>query len=77
MSFLKVYGVILIFCFIFAMFGGLVLFDFSKHWFLAIASRAFIIAAVVYVFCDQDDRIKQLEQKIKGYEDKEETTPDK
>lgn len=69
MKFIKTYAVILILCYIFVFFGGWMLFDFHKRYFTATAALAFIIAVVVSVFISQEERIEQLEKKVKELEE--------
>ena len=71
MRFLKTYLATLVLVSIFVFFGGYTLFNFREHFWLAIATCAFIIAVLVSVFISQDERIEQLEAKIKAIEEKE------
>ena len=71
MRFLKIYLATLVLVSIFMFFGGYTLFNFREHFWLAIAACAFIIAVLVSVFISQDERIEQLEAKIKEIEEKE------
>lgn len=51
----------LVLCYIFVFFGGWMLFDFSRRYFVATAACAFVIAVVASVFAAQEQRIEQLE----------------
>lgn len=70
MKFIKTYAMTLAACYIFVFFGGWMLFDFSKRYFVATAACAFIIAVVASVFIAQEERIDQLEKKVKELEEK-------
>ena len=54
-------------CFMF--FGGYMLFDFSKRFFTATASVAFLISVIIYVFAEQNQKISELEKRIKNLEE--------
>jgi hypothetical protein len=70
MKFIKTYAMILVLCYIFVLFGGWMLFDFSKHPYVAITACAFIMAVVASVFMKQEERIEQLEKRVKELEEK-------
>lgn len=70
MKFIKTYAMTLAACYIFVFFGGWMLFDFSKRYFVATAACAFIISVVASVFIAQEERIDQLEKKVKELEEK-------
>ncbi len=69
-KFIKMYTIILILCYIFLFCGGWRLFDFNKHYFIATAACAFIISVVAYAFITQEERIEQLEKKVKELQEK-------
>ncbi len=71
MKFIKIYGIILISCYVFVFFGGWMLFDFSNRFYLAVAACAFILSAVVAAFVSQEERIAQLEKRVKELEEKQ------
>jgi uncharacterized membrane protein (DUF106 family) len=71
MKFIKTYAITLILCYIFVFFGGWMLFDFSRRFYVAIAACAFIIAAVVSVFVMQAEKMEQLEKRMKALEEKD------
>jgi len=71
MKFIKTYVMILILCCIFAFFGGWTLFDFSERYFAATAAYAFVIAVIVSVFSAQEEKITQMEKRIKELEEKQ------
>lgn len=73
MKFIKTYLITLVLCCIFAFFGGWMLFDFSKRYYVATAACAFIIAAIISLFVSQEEKIKQLEKRIKELEEKDPT----
>lgn len=75
MKFLKIYGMTLVLCFIFGFFGGWMLFDFSDRYFVATAACAFIIAVIVSVFVAQDNKIEQLEKRVRELEEKSSPAP--
>lgn len=70
MKFLKVLAISLYFCFIFAFFGGWMIFDFNRHYYITTAVLALIIAIIAPVFYTQGERIDQLEERIKQLEEK-------
>lgn len=70
MKFIKIYAMTLVFCYIFVFFGGWMLFDFSKRYFVATAACAFIIAVIISVFAAQDEKIEQLEKRVEELEEK-------
>lgn len=70
MKFLKVLAISLFFCFIFAFFGGWMIFDFNQHYYITTAVLALIIAIVATIFYTQGERINQLEERIKQLEEK-------
>lgn len=70
MKFIKTYATTLVLCNIFLFFGGWMLFDFNNRYFLATAACAFIIAVIISVFVSQDEKIEQLENRVKELEEK-------
>lgn len=70
MKFIKIYAMTLVLCYIFVFFGGWMLFDFSKRYFVATAACAFIIAVIISIFIAQDAKIEHLEKRIKELEEK-------
>lgn len=68
MTFLKIFMITLWFFGIFTFFGGLTLFDFSGHPFLAPILISLIISVFVSVFCSQAQRIEQLEKRVEELE---------
>lgn len=68
-EFLKVFAVTLLLLELFLFFGGWLLFDFSRHFFLASAAAAFVIALVFFAFLSQAQRIEDLEQRIQSLEE--------
>lgn len=75
MKFIKIYVATLILCYVFVFFGGWMLFDFSRHYLIATAACAFVIAVLVSVLYAQEERIAQLEQRVKALEEKDHATP--
>ena len=71
MKFAKTYLITLVLSYVFVFFGGWMLFDFRKHYFLAIAACAFMIAIVIYLFCVQEEKIEQLQRRIEKLESTE------
>ncbi len=57
----------------FLFFGGYALFDFANHFYLAGGVWSLIIAAVVQTFVMQDDKITQLEKRVKELEEHKNT----
>ena len=55
----------------FLFFGGWQLFDFNRHFFLATASVAFVLAVVLSAWLDQEDRIEKLTKRVEELENKE------
>lgn len=70
MNFLKNFVVTLFLCFIFLMLGSGLLFNLEKLFWVAVVAFAFLIAAVVSAFELRDEKIRQLEEKIKNLEGK-------
>lgn len=70
MKFIKTYGVIFLLCYLFVFFGGWMLFDFSKRFLVATAACAFVIAVLVSVLTSQNEKIEQLEARVKELEEK-------
>ena len=66
--FLKTFAVCLILVELFLAFGGWMLFDFNRHYFLAGASVAFLLAVLIGIWLSQEDRIEQLERRIDALE---------
>ena len=52
----------------FLFFGGYALFDFARHYYLAGAVWALIIAGVCHAFIIQHERILALEQRLRKLE---------
>ena len=46
-------------------------FDFRKHYFLAIAACAFMIAIIISLFYAQEEKIEQLQKRIEKLESTE------
>lgn len=69
MKFIKTYAMTLVLCFLFGLLGGWMLFDFRKNFYLATAVCALIIAVVVSVLMAQNDRMEQLEKRVKELEE--------
>lgn len=70
MKFIKIYAFVLILCYVFAFFGGWMLFDFRNRYFVAIAACAFIIAIYISNLISQVEKMEELEKRIKKLEDK-------
>ncbi|MCI8649262.1 MAG: hypothetical protein HFG20_04015 [Anaerotruncus sp.] len=68
LRFLKVFGVCFILLVAFCFFGGILLFDFKHHFIRAIASIAFILAALLCLLYSMDVRIETLEKKLEELE---------
>lgn len=71
MKFLKIYAAILVVCFIFAFFGGWMLFDFSINYYVTTAVYAFVITVVLTIFLSQEEKIEQLEERVRKLEEKQ------
>ena len=71
MKFIKTYLIILVLSYVFVFFGGWMLFDFRKHYFLAIAACAFMIAIIISLFYAQEEKIEQLQKRIEKLESTE------
>lgn len=50
---------------VFLLFGGWMLFDFSRHYFLTGASIAFLLSVLVSVWQSQEERIGALEKRVR------------
>ena len=72
MRFIKTYAVTLVLSYVFVFFGGWMLFDFSKRFYIATAACALIIALVITAFIAQEEKIEKLEERIKVLEEKSE-----
>lgn len=72
MKFIKTYAVTLVLSYVFVFFGGWMLFDFSKRFYIATAACALIIALVITAFIAQEEKIEKLEERIKVLEEKSE-----
>lgn len=68
MKFLGTYALTLALGFLFAFCGGYMLFDFSKRFYVALATVALAIALVIHAFMTQAERIEQLESRVKALE---------
>ena len=71
-EFFKTFAIILVFSYVFVFFGGYLLFDFSRNFYLALGTCAFVFSAFVYALVRLSDRIEILEDKLKTFEKKEE-----
>lgn len=69
MKFIKIYGITLALSYIFVFFGGWMLFDFSKRFYVATAVCALIIAVIASAFLAQSEKIEQLEKRVKALEE--------
>lgn len=69
MKFIKIYGITLVISYVFVFFGGWMLFDFSKRFYVATAVCALIIAVIASAFHVQDEKIEQLEKRVKALEE--------
>lgn len=69
MKFIKIYAITLVLCFLFVFFGGWMLFEFSKRFWLTTAVCALIIAVFISVYFELTERIETLEQKVKALEE--------
>lgn len=69
MKFIKIYGITLALSYIFVFFGGWMLFDFSKRFYVATAVCALIIAVIASAFLAQSEKIEQLEKRVKTLEE--------
>ena len=70
-EFFKTFAIILVLSYVFVFFGGYLLFDFSRNFYLALGSCALIFSAFVYALVRLSDRIEILEEKLKAFEKKE------
>lgn len=71
-AFLKNFGACLVLVELFIFFGGWQLFDFSRHWVLAGASVAFVLAVFISIWMHQEDRLTELEKRIRELEEQKE-----
>lgn len=53
----------------FIFFGGWMLFDFSRHWFLAGASIALLLSILISFWISQEERIDALEKRVRDLEE--------
>ena len=78
MKFIKNFVLILVLCYVFVFFGGWMLFDFGKRFYVATAACAFVIAVIASAFLAHDEKIEQLEKRVKELEGQDKkTTPTK
>ena len=70
MKFIKTYFCVIIFMFLFVFLGGWNLFDFRTKPYLVMLVISFIISSVISVYIKQDDKIDELEKRIKELEKK-------
>lgn len=70
MKFIKTYILVLIFCLLFAFFGGWLLLDFSRHYFLSTAVCALFLSVLIFILWEQGGKIEQLENRVKELEEK-------
>ena len=68
MRFFKIYLCVIIFMFLFVFLGGWNLFDFKTKPYLVMLVVSFIISIVISVFMEQEDKIDELEKRIKELE---------
>ena len=54
---------------LFLLFGGRMLFDFSRHYFLTGASIALLISVPLSAWLRQEERMDELEKRIQALED--------
>ena len=69
--FLQTFAICLVVVEVFIFFGGWQLFDFNRHWFLAGASIAVVLAVFISVWLSQEDRLEALEKRIKELEEQQ------
>lgn len=69
--FLQTFAICFVLVVLFLSFGGWLLFDFSRHWFLASASTAFVLAVFISVWLSQEDRLEALEKRIQELEEQQ------
>lgn len=70
-EFIKTYLTCLVITEVFLFCGGVYLFDFHRHFFLAGAAVAFLLAVLVSGWLSQEERIENLEKRIEELENKE------
>ena len=70
-EFIKNYLVCMVITEVFLFCGGFYLFDFRRHFFLAGAAVAFLLAVLVSVWLAQEARIAALKKRIEELENKE------
>ena len=68
-SFLQTFFIILSVGFIFIFLGGYILFDFSRHFYLALTFSSLLIALLITVLYNQSEKIEKLEERIKALEE--------
>lgn len=66
------YAVVLILTVMFLFFGGTMLLDFSRHFWIAIAFTAFLLTILVNILYRQTVKIEDLEKRIQDLEQKKE-----
>lgn len=71
-QFFPLYVMVLILLEVFLFFGGYALFDFSRRFFLAGASTAFVITIILFAFNAQLKKIEELEKRIQILENDKE-----
>ena len=68
--FLGTFIACLVVVYVFLFFGGWVLFDFSRHYFLAGASIAFLLSVLISFWLSQEERIDTLEKRVRDQEER-------
>ena len=63
-EFLATFAIILVLLFVFFLFGGYILFDFSRNFWIATVSCAFMLSVIVTYFVKLSDRVDALEKRL-------------
>lgn len=69
----QIYVMVLVLVEVFLFFGGSMLFDFHRRFYLAGAATALIIAILIFVFDSQAQKIAELEKRLQVLEEKHPT----
>ncbi len=70
-KFFPIYVMVLVLVEVFLFFGGSMLFDFHRRFYLAGAATALIIAILIFVFDSQAKKIEELEKRLQVLEEKQ------
>ncbi|MDO5399797.1 MAG: hypothetical protein Q4F17_02290 [Eubacteriales bacterium] len=71
MKFLKIYVMTLVPTYLFLFCGGWMLFDFTKHFFVATAACALVLAVLISALVALNNQLRQLRKRVESLEAEE------